>query len=69
VALIEGAAGDWECDGDHERSPTRRGHGHGAATGGDGHDSGHDHGGHRAIDFAGACPYRRPSGRGGGGPG
>jgi hypothetical protein len=57
---------DWERGGGNKRSPTQRGHGYRATAGGDGHDSGHDHGGHRAVDFAGACPCRRPSGGGGG---
>jgi hypothetical protein len=49
AALIEGTAGDWECGGGHEGSPTQRGHDHGSTEGGDGHECsparrGHDHG-------------------------
>jgi hypothetical protein len=58
-----------EYSGGNERGPAQRGRSHGAAAGDDGHDGGHDHGGHRTIDFAGACPSQRLSGGGGGCPG
>jgi hypothetical protein len=60
AALIKGAAGDWECGDGDERSPAQRSCSR---------DGGHDNGGLRVVDFAGAGPSRRQSGGGGGGPG